>query len=487
MSAPPELHERRRTAATQSPPPPRRGRRRGREQDPAAGSTPAGLPPVRAGAPPARSNPGVRVARHRATTAHLASVHPFHGGHALADVAAPFVGVNRTDGGSAWCYDPFELYGRDLGGGTILTNSNMLVLGEPGNGKSTAVKTMLWRQAGYYGPRRFLAISDPKGEYGRLAGALGMPTVKLMPGGRDRLNPLDPGPGDRELSLLARQGLLAGMLGLALGRDLNVVEQAILAITVAKLDAAHRSSAPATLGDLARLLGGMPAELRCHQHLSLLSEAELNGSLTALRLALVRLLEQTLRGMFDGPSTVPADWMNGSGLTLDLSAVFDNAEALQLVQLTANTWLTAQLAALAAQNRRGILVEDEMWVTTGSERAAKALQARLKLCRLYGIWNMLVTHRLSDLRAQADDGSSAAKVAEGLVGDIQTKVVFRQATDQLADAARLLRLNAKTTALLPELTKGRALWLVAGRKAVVHHVLGEHEAHLTDTDAAMAA
>ena len=114
----------------------------------------------------------MRVARHRATTAHLASVHPFHGGHALADVAAPYVGVNVTDGGSAWCYDPFELYGRDLGGGMILTNSNMLVLGEPGNGKSTAVKTMLWRQAGYYGARRFIAISDPKGEYGPLAGGV---------------------------------------------------------------------------------------------------------------------------------------------------------------------------------------------------------------------------------------------------------------------------------------------------------------------------
>jgi hypothetical protein len=441
---------------------------------------------LRAGPPPLVANPGVRAARHRATTAHLASVHPFHGGHALADVAAPYVGVNVTDGGSAWCYDPFELYGRDLGAGPILTNSNMLVLGEPGNGKSTAVKTMLWRQAGYYGTRRFIAISDPKGEYGRLAGALGIPTVKLSPGGRDRLNPLDPGPGDRETSLLARQSLLIGMIGLALGRDLNVVEQAILAIAVAKLDDTHRTPT-ATLGDLARLLGILPDELRGHEHLALLSENELNSSLTALRLALVRLLEQTLRGMFDQASTVPSDWMHGLGVVLDLSAVFDNAEALQLVQLTANAWLSAQLATLHTQGHRGILVEDEVWATTASERSAKALQARLKLCRLYGIWNILVTHRLSDLRAQADDGSSAAKVAEGLVGDIQTKIVFRQATDQLADAARLLRLNDKTTALLPELTKGRAVWLVAGRKAVVHHVLGHHEAYLTDTDEAMTA
>lgn len=466
------------------------GRRRWRRHDP----DPADLPCVdvgpvalRRGPDPTIANPGVRLVRHRATTAHLASVHPFHGGHALADVPAPYVGVNVTDGGSAWCYDPFELYGRDLGGGMILTNSNLLVLGEPGNGKSTAVKTMLWRQAGYYGSRRFIAISDPKGEYGPLSSALGIPTVKLQPGGRDRLNPLDPGPGDHETSVLARQTLLIAMIGVALGRDLNVVEQAILAIAVTRLDERHRTGRPATLVELAALLGVLPAELRTHPHLGLLTETELNASLTALRLALVRLLEQTLRGMFDGPSTVPANWMSGPGITLDLSAVFDNPEALQLVQLTANAWLSQQLAALQGQNRRGILVEDEVWATTASERSAKALQARLKLCRLYGIWNVLVTHRLSDLRAQADDGSSASKVAEGLIGDIQTKVVFRQATDQLADATRLLRLNAKTTALLPELTKGRALWLVAGRKAVVHHVLGWHEAHLTDTDQQMQA
>jgi hypothetical protein len=314
-----------------------------------------------------------------------------------------------------------------------------------------------------------------------------MPTVKLMPGGHDRLNPLDPGPGDPETSLLARQSLLIGMIGLSLGRDLNVIEQAILSIAVAKLDAVHRHCPPATLRHLAAMLGSLPAELRAHEHLSLLTETDLNASLTALRLALVRLLEQTLRGMFDGTSTIPADWMHGTGITVDLSAVFNNTEALQLVQLAANAWLSAQLGALQAQNRRGILVEDEVWATTASERPAKALQARLKLCRLYGIWNILVTHRLSDLRAQADDGTSASKVAEGLVGDIQTKLVFRQATDQLVDAARLLRLNDKTTSLLPQLTKGRALWLVAGRKAVVHHVLGHHEAHLTYTDAAMRA
>ncbi len=437
------------------------------------------------GESPGRS--GVRVARHRSTTAHVSSIYPFHGGHALAGLAAPYVGVNVSDGGSAWCYDPFELYGRELGGGVVVTNSNMLVLGEPGNGKSTAVKTMLWRQAGYYGRRRFIAVSDPKGEYGPLAEALQMPVVRLAPGGRDRINPLDPGPGDAESSVLSRQVLLIGLLGLVLRRDLTNVEETMLAIAVERLDRTHRAGRPPVLGDLARLLGEMPAELARHEHLSLLSPTEIAASLTALRVALVKLLEHTLRGMFDGPSTVTLDWATGPGLSIDLSAVFGNPDALPLVQMTTNAWLSAQMATLQHQGRRGILVEDEVWATTGTERAAKALQARLKLCRLYGIWNILVTHRLSDLRSQADDGTSASKVAAGLVGDIQTKVVFRQATEELDDARRLLRLNDQMLELLPRLTRYRALWMVAGRNAVVHHVLGELETVLTDTDSAMAA
>lgn len=430
---------------------------------------------------------GVRVHRHRGTTAHLASIYPFHGGHALAGLAAPYVGINVTDGGSAWCFDPFELYGRELGGGIALTNTNILVLGEPGNGKSTAVKTALWRQAGYYGPRRFIAVSDPKGEYEPLATALDMPTVHLAPGGADRLNPLDPGPGDPDASILARQALLIGMIAQVLRRELTNVEESILAVAVERLDQSHRRDKPATLVDLARILGALPDELANHEHLSLLTDTDIRTSLTALRVALVKLLEHTLRGMFDARSTVRIDWTSGAGLVVNLSSVFGNPEALPLVQMTTNAWLSAQMADLQHQGRRGILVEDEVWATSGQEHSAKALQARLKLCRLYGICNILVTHRLSDLRSQADDGSSASKVAAGLVGDIQTKVVFRQANEELADARHLLRLNDKLVDLLPRLPKGRALWMVAGRNAIVHHVVSDRELALTDTDAAMAA
>lgn len=459
--------------------------RRGRTGSPEHDIAPT--PVVRGSDTSRPASVGLRLPRHRGTTAHVASIYPFHGGHTLRDLDAPYVGVNVTDGHSAWCYDPFCLYGRDLGGGSVLTNSNMLILGEPGAGKSSAVKTMLYRQAAYWGHRRFLSISDPKGEYGPLAAALNMPVIKLTPGGHDRLNPLDPGPGDRDQSLMNRQILVTGMLSTVMSRDLDPIEDVILTTAIAVLDDTHRGERAPTLGDLGQLLGHLPEPVLAMDELRLLTEGELAAAITSIRLALSRLLAQSLRGMFDDQSTVSIERLTGQGVVVDLSSVFSNTKALPLVQMATAASLASQMARLKDEDRRGILVDDEVWATMASDAAASTLQERLKLCRKWGFWNILITHRLSDLNSQADTGTAASKKAEGLLADIQTRVVFRQATDQLNRTGELLRLNDEVVGLLPRLARGRALWSVAGRQAVVQHVIAAHELDICDTDEAMAA
>jgi hypothetical protein len=51
----------------------------------------------------------------------------------------------------------------------------------------------------------------------------------------------------------------------------------------------------------------------------------------------------------------------------------------------------------------------------------------------------------------------------------------------------MLGLTDVEAQLLPRLIKGRALWRVADRAAIVQHVVGDAERSITDTDAAMAA
>jgi hypothetical protein len=73
----------------------------------------------------------------------------------------------------------------------------------------------------------------------------------------------------------------------------------------------------------------------------------------------------------------------------------------------------------------------------------------------------------------------------GLLADTQTRVLFRQASDQLAEARALLGLNPTEAEVLGRLTRGRALWKVGTRTAVVQHVVGPEEADLCDTDVRM--
>jgi hypothetical protein len=289
--------------------------------------------------------------RHRGTTANLSSLYPWHTGPGPTQLG-PYLGVNVTGGGTGWFYDPFELYGG------ALTDSNVLIAGRPGKGKSSAVKTFLYREIGVYGQRRFIAVNDPKGEYQALGDRLGMPIIKLHPGGTNRLNPLDPAPGDRDDGgLLGRQRLVTGMLSVILERRLEPAEESLVAQSIAHLaDRVERFD----LGDLARVVGDPPSEVLGRAEFVRLSEIELRAAATPVRFAIGKLLDRTLRGMFDGPTTVRVDWEQGAGVVIDLSAVFQDREALPLVMMAATSWLQSAMTALAS-GRRGLQVDDEVW------------------------------------------------------------------------------------------------------------------------------
>src|SRR5579862_3131149 len=109
---------------------------------------------------------------HRATTAHLQAVYPFVSDGGLAH-SGPLIGRDLL--GSSFCFDPWDLY-RD----GILTNPNVLVVGQIGRGKSSLIKTVVWRQLAF-GRRAW--IVDPKGEYGPLSAACGSAPIRLEPGG----------------------------------------------------------------------------------------------------------------------------------------------------------------------------------------------------------------------------------------------------------------------------------------------------------------
>ena len=114
-------------------------------------------------------------------------------------------------------------------------------------------------------------------------------------------------------------------------------------------------------------------------------------------------------------------------------------------------------------------------------------RSQADVARTYGVSTWLICHRPADLTAQADDGTADAKIAAGLLSDIQTRIVFRQPADQVPIAAELLGLTERETRWIGQLVKGRALWRLQHRGAVVHNVLTATELAQFDTDTAMIA
>lgn len=367
--------------------------------------------------------------------------------------------------GGSFCFDPWALYQRG-----VITNPNLLVVGQIGRGKSTFVKTFVWRQIAF-GRRAW--IVDPKGEYGALAGACRAVPVELEPGGRTRLNPLALAVGGDERR---RGDLIASLIESSLHRTLTPLERT--AVDLAVRSACNSKTSP-ILSDVVDALLDPDPQLAATVRTEAASLAA-DGRPAALELR--RLVDGDLAGMFDGPTSDGID-VEGRLVVLNLSAVFASP-ALPLLMTCATAWLQSILRANTGDKR--LIVVDEAWAILQSLAAARWLQSMFKLSRAFGVANVAVVHRLSDLTSAGPDGSAQQRLAEGLLADTETRVVFGQSVAEAAVTADLLGLTATERDLIGRLPRGVALWKVGERSFLVEHLVGAHEAALTDTDAAMA-
>lgn len=401
---------------------------------------------------------------HAATTAHVQAAYPFI---AEGGLGGRGTYIGRDAYGGSFVYDPWELYGREL------TSPNMLVIGQIGRAKSSLVKTYLWRQS-VFGRRAW--VIDPKGEYGPLADAFGVRPIALSPGGAVRLNPLTRRAGwDEQLRLLG--AITAGALHRALAPEEEAGLREALRLVNGERDA--EPTLPLVVDALLRPTAEMAERLAT-------TAPELARATRQAALGLQRLCEGDLRGMFDGPTTPGLD-LGARLVCLDLSAVYDSS-ALGILMTCAAAWLKAMVdeqRAAGAGDKLHVVV-DEAWRVFSNLGIGEWLQDSFKHSRAYGIQNVVVMHRLSDLRAAGSEGSREARLAEGLLADAETRVIYAQPSDELERTRELLGLTETEVELLPTLRRGEALWKVGQRSFLVYHRLSSFEAQLVDTDARMA-
>ncbi|WP_410790580.1 ATP-binding protein [Kribbella sp. C-35] len=417
------------------------------------------------------------VDTHRATTRVLRVAYPFLAEGGLG-ADGTYIGSDVFSGGS-FVYDPWVLYQ-----GRVITNPNVLLAGVIGSGKSSTAKALITRSLAL-GHKAYVPC-DPKGEWTAVAEAMGGATIKLGPGLATRLNPLDAGrkPATvqadewQRIAWSRRRALLGTLAESTLGRPLAAVEHTALDLA---LDTVSSQVESPTIPDVVVALftpDPVFAERAGLRTTSLIDDGR------QVAHAIRRLVHGDLSGMFDGQSTTEFD-PTLPMVTLDSSWLGSggNDEALRLTLACASSWLEAAVADPAGGNR--YIVYDEGWRVMRDAALLRRMQEQWKLSRAWGVSNVLIVHRLSDLAAVGDLGSEARALAEGLLADCSTRIMLRQEPDQLSRTASLLGLTDVEIATIAKLPKGRALWRLPNRSFVVQLVRHAREVELFDTDARM--
>ena len=423
--------------------------------------------------PAALRTPGrLRIPRHQDTSATLAGAYPFLAEGGLGSDGV-FVGQDLYSG-SSFVYDPWVLYARGL-----ITAPNLVLAGIVGSGKSALAKSLYTRSIPF--GRRVYVPGDPKGEHTAVAEAVGGRAIALGHGMANRLNPLDEGHRPESVDdaqwlaqvTARRRDLLGALAETVLDRRLSPLEHT--AIDVALSETVSSADVPVLPMVVDRLLA---PDRSTDTDGRLAEDGRLVGH------ALRRLVAGDLAGLFDGPSTVRFD-PKLPMVSLDLSRVTENATLISVLMTCASAWMESALLDPAGGQRW--VVYDEAWRLMSHPALLRRMDAHWRLARHYGIANMLIFHKLSDLDNVGDQGSAMRALASSLLANAETRIVYRQESDQLGSTATALGLTGTEQSLLPTLGTGQGLWRIKHRSFVVQHQLHPAELELFDTTGRMSS
>lgn len=401
---------------------------------------------------------------HRATALRTSSAYPFLGEVGLGTNGVWMGKLGALSGGGDFVFDPYELYAAGH-----ITGTSMVWLGTVGTGKSAGAKAFATRMT-THGVKVAVA-SDPKGEWAAPARAVGGVVVALSPSGNTKLNPLDEGPRDSRLSDLEWEAMLrsrrrltlAAIIPTLINRALTPQEHTVLDLALTR--------AVATAGT------GTVTIRHVYQHV--VDDADLKDAGLDVGHGLRRLVVGDLAGVFDGESTVKFD-TTAPMVVMDTSGFMGASATLLSVATTCvASWLEAAVMDPAAGRR--IVIYDEGWRMLRDEMMLLRMSEQWKLARQYGLVNLLIMHRLTDLDMVGDQGSANRAIAQGLLTDAEIRIVYRQEEDVLPLTKQLLGLTDAELHEVANLPLGVGLWKIGKRPFIVRNNLTEAELEVFNT------
>ena len=433
---------------------------------------------------------------YRAATSQLAGLYPFLYGGGVPAVG-PYIGTNLLTGAAFSCH-PIAWLQQGL-----ITNPNALITGIPGAGKSAHIKALSLRLMSY--GVKTLVLGDLKNEYRELAAGLGVEPVQLGPGLPARLNPLDAGPlGDdlpsdpaefsERLAEIHRRRLtlLNALLGTKLGRPLTPTEEAAVSLAIheatGKAGGASRLSDP-TLPQVWAVLRDPTTEMARDLRVRGSDADELRDMIRQVADALRAMVNGSLSGLFDGPTTAALDF-TAPIQTVDLSRLDGRGdETIAMTLACVSSWGQAAIDDPAGPVR--LVVRDELWRAMRIPAMVRKLDGDLRLSRATGTIQVLATHRLADFETVGSFGSPEAAIAANLIASCDVRICLAQDTGPLAMTRDAIGLTAPECAHIASWGAahiGHALWKIGRHhSAAVRLELTPTEREWTFTNERMAA
>jgi hypothetical protein len=201
---------------------------------------------------------------------------------------------------------------------------------------------------------------------------------------------------------------------------------------------------------------------------------------SVMAMTLHRMTTGDLAGMFDGETTArfAAD---APATSIDTSALQGaSPEAVRVVNACSGAWTEAMVTTSDGGQR--LVVYEEGWDNISSEADLQRMVESWKLARAYGIFNVLILHKVSDLNMAGDADSRMAAMAKSLLADADVKVIYRQDESALNLTGEEMDLSDRERSLLKNLNKGVGLWRLGGSSFQVKNDRTRVERELFNTD-----
>lgn len=420
--------------------------------------------------------------KQRITTFTMAAAYPFTAS-STHGVPGACIGVDE-EGGGAFYFDPWELYAAG-----IIKGMSAVVLGSVGMGKSTCVKSTTSRLV--LSGRKATVMSDKKGEWDIVAAYLGGNTITVGAGSETRINVLDEGnrPSydtkkrpmtDKKWAKTVatrRLTLLRALAEILEERRLSSAEIKALSFGLRQAVAvAEGQGRVPIIPDFIEAIASPDFEALGSKN----DSPKVRQAFETLYDTFTRLIDGDLEGMFDGESTVTFD-ANAPIVTFNTQSLDDlPEEARKIAFACIQSW--AEAAITSGDFGKRLVIYEEGSEVLNDPGSLRRMVSQWKLARAYGIFNILVLHKLGDLDLAGDAGSKTRADAYSLLGDSAVRIVYHQESDQKALAKETLGLTEREWQRVTNFKTGQGLWKLSNDSFVVRNTMTAPEVPIFNTD-----